>query len=771
MRHKLAAYLDNVITVLLFLVAGATPLLFLNQMTEFYEMPKLVMLVVATLVLLGVWIFSWIVKGKIIITRTPLDIPLLLLMVVILASTYFSATREAAIYGNFPKVHGSAVAWVTYILLYFVTVSHLKTLGRIKSFLYVLYGSGVAVSVITLLSFFGIFLPFDFARGVNFTPTGSAFSTIAFLVLLLPLSLLSVIKPNNYLPLPFAVVLSALFGATIALIGSVPSLIVLLVTYVLCVVVAKPYRLKKTLPFFAIPVAVTALTLAAAYLPLPGPLNVLHQTETNFPKEIQLPFPVSWKISASAFRDAPFFGHGPSSYPFNFTTYKPAEFNALSFWNFSFDTAYNEFLQVLGTLGFFGLMALLFFCVVVLNSSRKNLSLNNYEEGQEHNSVVAPALAVSGILTIILMAIHATTLVSIMASLFVLAALMMSQRSIRERVMELSMGIKASTADNRQFDLLPVITFIVFLALAVTALYRGFYVVAADYYHRLALSHANTNGALTYQYLQRAETLNPLNDLYRVDMAETNFALANALVTQKGPTEANPQGTLTDADRQTIQTLLSQSITEGRAAVTLNPRSARNWSVLASVYRNISGVADNALAFSLDAYGRAIQTDPLNPSLRLNVGGIYYAVGNYDLAIRFFTDAINLKPDYTNAYYNLSIALRDKNDLDNAILVAEQTIKLLETNKESQEYKTAVALLDELNKKKAGAAGEQTTGEQQAPAAQTGSALQNENVGNVNVNSLNNPPQVTPVPTVRPNPSVRVPQVSPTQAPVPTQAQ
>lgn len=770
MRYKLAAYLDNAITVLLFLIAGATPLFFLNQMTEFYEMPKLVALVVATLLLLGLWIFSWIVKGKIIITRTPLDIPLVLLLVVILASTYFSATREAAIYGNFPKVHGSAVAWATYILLYFVTVSHLKTLGRIKSFLYVLYASGVAVSAITLLSFFGIFLPFDFARGVNFTPTGSAFSTIAFLILLLPLALLSVIKPNNYLPLPFAAALSALFSATIVLIGSTPSLIVLLITYALCVVVAKPHRMKRTLPFFAIPTAVTLLTLAAAYLPMPGPLNALHQTESSFPKEIQLPFPVSWKISASAFRDAPFFGHGPSSYPFNFTTYKPAEFNTLSFWNFSFDTAYNEFLQVLGTLGFFGLMALLFLCVVILNSSRKNLSMNHYEEGQEHNSVLSPALAISGLLTIVLLAVHATTLVSVVVSFFVLAALMMSQRSIRERVMELSMGIKASTADNKQFDLLPIITFIVFLALAVTVLYRGYFVVAADYYHRLALSNANTNGALTYQYLQRAETLNPLNDLYRVDMAETNFALANAIVTQKGPTEANPQGTLTDADRQTIQTLLSQAITEGRAAVTLNPRSTRNWGVLASVYRNIAGVANNALAFSLDAYGRAIQTDPLNPSLRLNVGGIYYAVGNYDLAIRFFTDAINLKPDYTNAYYNLSIALRDKNDIENAILVAEQTVKLLETNKESQEYKTAVALLDELSKKKAGASGEQAN-EQTAPAAETGSALQNENVGNVNVNNLNNPPQVTPVPTVRPNPSVRVPQVSPTQVPAPTQTQ
>ena len=110
--------------------------------------------------------------------------------------------------------------------------------------------------------------------------------------------------------------------------------------------------------------------------------------------------------------------------------------------------------------------------------------------------------------------------------------------------------------------------------------------------------------------MQKAESLNPVIDLYRVDIAQTNFALANALAIQKGPTKDNPKGTLTDQDRRTIQTLLSQAINEGRIAVALSPLSSRNWVVLASIYRNISGVEQNALAFSLDASGRAIQRDP-----------------------------------------------------------------------------------------------------------------------------------------------------------------
>src|SRR5581483_2365447 len=126
MRQRLGLYIDYAITFLLFVVAGLTPLVFFNQMTEFYEMPKMVFLIVTTILLIGLWLFSWIVKGRIVLTRTPLDWPLIVLLVIVLISTYLSSSRYEAIYGNFPRVHGSAVSWVVYILLYFVTVSHLK---------------------------------------------------------------------------------------------------------------------------------------------------------------------------------------------------------------------------------------------------------------------------------------------------------------------------------------------------------------------------------------------------------------------------------------------------------------------------------------------------------------------------------------------------------------------------------------------------------------------------------------------------------------------
>src|ERR1700722_20268757 len=586
MRHRLALYLDYVITFLLFVVAGLTPLIFLDQMTEFYEMPKMVFLVVATVLLIGLWIFSWIVKGRIVLTRTPLDVPLLVLLIVILISTYLSPTRYEAIFGNFPRVHGSAFSWVVYILLYFVTVS------KIKMFLNVLYGSAVIVALLTLLAFFHIFLPLDFAKAVNFTPTGSTFSTIAFLLLLLPLPVLSIINPNKFMPMPLAVVLTLLFGVTVALTASVPSLVALLVAFALCFFLSKPHQVKKTLPLFLVTVVVIGLVLILAYVPFSG--NALQQLETNFPKEIQLPFATSWNVSVTAFRDNPFFGPGPSSYLFSFSAYKPAAFNLLPFWNFSFDTSYDEFLQTLGTLGIFGFLALVYFCIVILVNSWRNLAVDTQDAEQDNTHVLLPAMAMSGLLAIVLLAIHATTLVSIVITLFILAVLMMAQKSIRERVTELSLGIKASTAGNKQFDLFPIILFVIYVIAAVAVLYNTVTMTAADYYHRKALEVANTNGAQTYADLQKAETLNPYVDLYRIDMSQTNFALANAIAARAKPGK-NGALNLSAQDRQTVQTLLAQAINEGKAGVLLSPRNPRNWEVLASIYRNIDGVAQNAL--------------------------------------------------------------------------------------------------------------------------------------------------------------------------------
>ena len=729
--QKAATYIESLIYLLLLSLAAFVPLLFLNQTTDFYEFPKLAFLVVITLVMLGLWIFSWIAKNKITVARTPLDLPLLAILVTVLISTFLSASRYPAIFGVFPRIHGSAISWVAYILLYFVAVSNLNTHQKVKNLLYTLLGSSVLVALVTLMSYFKIYLPFAFVKSVNFTPTGSSFSTLALLITLLPLSLLSILKPNKFLSPGVATAIAAIFSLTIIYLGTIPSFVILFLVFAFSFLVSSP-KSAQNISLFAVPVTLSIVLLLLSFLPFPG--NVFQTKKAVFPQEIQLPLAISWKISASAFRDAPFIGTGPGTYLFNFTAYKPVEFNTKNIWSFSFDTAHNEFLLLLGTLGIVGLGLFALVSLLVVNIARRQLlSSHDY----------LPGLAVSALTSISLFFIHPTTLVSQVTTLLVFASLFMSIDSIREKVAQVSLGLKATSSSDKSFDLFPIILFLIFVVGAAPAFYYTYRTVMADVNHRKALTIASKSGNQTYQFLQKAESLNPYIDLYRIDMAQTNFALANAIAAQKGPTQASPAGSLTNEDKQTLSTLLKQAVTEAQVAVALSPNSARNYEVLASIYRNITGVSQNALTFSLDAYGKAIQRDPLNPMLRLNAGGVYYTAKNYDLAVRFFTDAVNLKADYANAYYNLAIALRDKGDLTNAKAIAEQTMNLMKKDiKDVNDvnYKKAAELLADLTAKVP--AKSTTQPGLTEPAATTPAAVNNPKLP-ITPPNLGNPPQVS----------------------------
>lgn len=763
MREKIAAYLDSLINLLLIGAVSFTSLIFAHLTTEYFETPKLIFLASLVLVMLLIWNLSWVLKGKVSITRTPLDLPLLALLFIVILSTVFTVSKSNAIFGNFPKVHGSTISWVVYILTFFIAASHISSLRQIKTLIFFMLFSSTLTAFLALLSFFHIYL-FPFANYPNFSPAGSSFSTLSPLILLLPFTLSFSLRPNTYLPQIVAAALTSIFGVTILLLGTPLLYVVALLTYVLSLYFnSRAISLKESGLFLVIPAVLTLVVATFAYSPFKTGFNLIGQKMISFPREIQLPFSTSWKVSVSAFRDSPLLGSGPSTYLFDFSSYKPIEHLATRFWNVRFDSAFNELLQVLATLGILGLLAFIFLCAVIINFSWKAAQVNN-QDWDEVDTSLKKSLGVSGLVIVILFALHSTSLVSLTISLFILSMLMATNKSVRGKVQELTIGIKASSLSGESTlvtgDALPTIILIPAVILIIYAFWNMAFLVQADYYHRLALNSASSQGIQTYNYLVAAEKLNPRIDLYRSDLAQTNFALANAIATSKGPTQSSPSGSLTDQDKRTIQQLLTQAINEARAAVTLSPRNRQNWEILASIYRQISGVAQNAFQFSLNAYGRAIQLDPLDPQLRLSVGGLYYSVKNYDLAIRFFSDAVNLKPDFANGFYNLSIALRDRGDLQQAQAAAEKVVSLIDPK--NPDYKIASNYLADLKSRIATGSANQS--QITPPAAQETSSLQKKQLPKVL--ELPEPERVATPEAVKKNPKAEL-QVNSSPSPTP----
>jgi tetratricopeptide (TPR) repeat protein len=258
---------------------------------------------------------------------------------------------------------------------------------------------------------------------------------------------------------------------------------------------------------------------------------------------------------------------------------------------------------------------------------------------------------------------------------------------------------------------------------------------------------AKNDGTTTYNMQRLALTVNPTRDNYHTTYAQTNLAIANSIASKTD---------ITDTDRQTIQDLIAQAIRSVRVATeVVGPLNPSNWEVRAMVYRSLINVAQNASDWAIGSYNSAIQLDPSNPRLRVELGGVYFTLGDYLSAANQFRQATALKPDYANAYFNFGSALIQLKDYANAMAALDVTKSLIPAN--SPDRKVVDDLIASLQKPVvAGAATAKPTVEQIAGPTQGTktqepliNASQSTKVGNENLN-LGTLPQTTapaPAPT------------------------
>jgi tetratricopeptide (TPR) repeat protein len=213
--------------------------------------------------------------------------------------------------------------------------------------------------------------------------------------------------------------------------------------------------------------------------------------------------------------------------------------------------------------------------------------------------------------------------------------------------------------------------------------------LAAEVKFKKALDALVANqGTQTYDLMREAINTNPFIDRYHASYSQVNLILANAIAQNED---------ITDQDRATIAQLIQQAIREAKAVVTLNPQRAGNWELLASTYRTIIPFAQGADQFAVQTYNQSIILDPINPNLRIALGGLHYALGDYDTAIRVFELATFAKPDHANAHYNLAVTYREKGDIQKSI--NEMTLVLSLVDRDSDDYELVRTELENLEKR------------------------------------------------------------------------
>jgi len=668
-RQELLSYLDSLTLIVLAGVFFLFPLLFTFLTSDAFVLPKQILVGAGLLLTLLFFGIKTLIEGKLRLRSTPFDLPLFLFGLVIFISSFLSINRASSLISFIPLLFA--------VLLYFVIVNTIRDRRGILVLAAALLLGTALTALLSLLSFFGVYvLPFKETSFPSFTPVGSLLDQALLFGMVLPLA--------AYLAHP---VFSAL------------------------ILQGKTESHRSNPEPHNVMFGVGAVVITA------GLIVTLYQLATT-QQPLILPFWEGFRIALGAIsRDTTralqsfLFGSGYGTFQTDFTRFKEVAYNSNpKLWSFSFFRSSTFIFELLATTGFLGLLSYLFIGYRVLRERWFFLPL-----------------VLIGLASFFLPFTY--IMQAMLFMLLGLFALIRAQQNPRRYPMRelylvaLDQGLLSARPDGdeesqraRNSLILPIV-FSLLLALLLLSLgYFSTRFILSDITFKRSLDAFQANqGSTTYQLQREAITMFPYRDTYYLVFSQTNLALANNLAA------AQPQGSSPSAQtQQMILTLIQQSINSGRSAVTLSPLTPLNWNNLSSVYRSLIGFGQNADQFAILTNQQALALDPNNPQQYINLGGIYYQLGQWEEAQRNFQAAITLKPDYANAYYNLGHALESKGDLQNALAVYQTVRSLVTTDKESfKKINDEIAVLEKKIGSLAKTAQQNQATEKQNAATQT----------------------------------------------------
>ena len=381
-----------------------------------------------------------------------------------------------------------------------------------------------------------------------------------------------------------------------------------------------------------------------------------------------------WSVALDALKNPSslLLGVGLANFPAFFTHVKPLFVNSTPLWNTVPATAGQEIIELVTTTGLVGVLAVLYLSFTVI---KKCLHAAKSPEGR------SLAVFAAGSLLAFLF-----TPASISLSMYLFAALgLLFAGEVKEVAVPRKLALPVAIIG---------ILGIVYLG------YLSSRAFAAELHmYQAGIALGKSDGKAVYQENLAAISLVPSMASYHLSFSQVNLSLAAAL---------SQKSNLTDGERSQVATLVSQAISEGKAAVSLRPSLASSWQNLGSLYRNLINVAQGSDQFAIQSYTQAVTLDAGNPALRVEFGGLLYqlAVSATDKtqkasllssAVQQFQTAVQLKPDYANGYYNLSKALEAAGDIKDAYTAMQGAVTYVAPN--TPDYTTASTELATLKDK------------------------------------------------------------------------
>ena len=645
------SFYDKVIKICLYLSIFLVPILFLPWTNYQVAWNKQFLLVILVAIAFISFLVRSIIKSEFIYIKSFLNIILSGLIILTGISAWLVKSHYLGFLGATGAEVDSFLSIVTFVLLFFLIANTAISEGWIAS-LFLL--SSICVFVIGLLQLFNWWIfPWDFTKSITFNTIGTTnafaiFIGFVFVVIFTALYTRFVIhkqEKGGAKSVLLSMFLIALLAILIVIRFWVPFVGIALVTAIL--IYMEFMAKKKRSLTMILPGVIFVLSVFFILTNFVNYLNFSFLPSFQLPLEITPSWSSSWSIAKDTMREdwkTMVFGSGPSTFQYQYSTYRLSSLNNSDFWNVRFVQGINAFMTNLVNLGIAGSIVFLLTLLFLLIESIKAIH-------KGHRLVTG-----LGLIYLILMIFLYPQNFVLYFFIFVLAALLIKSKN-KQRII----SINGSPTKTFSFSLLLMV--LIMLAVSVLYIQGRRYIGSVYFYSGLRSFSSNGDVEKALPKFLKASGFDSRNDFYLQNLAQAFMMKVNSIANQPTNSEEGLQQLQSEFFGN-----LGGAIQAAKQATEINPKESQNWIALGKVYEDVIVLVPGAAEKAIEAYNIALKLEPNNPLIFTAMGrshllfGYFYSRANdkknrdkeFSESVSILEKAISLKPDYLPAHFLLA---------------------------------------------------------------------------------------------------------------------
>lgn len=639
--------MQKIIFLLFALLLFFVPIVLWPFTSEVFEFNKMVLVYALTVLITGAWAIRSIKEGKFVYSRTILDKPLLIFLGTQLIATILSIDPTTSWLGYYSRFNGGFLSTVCYSLLYWAFVSNFDQKDALK-LIKIFLGSSVIVSVYGVLEHFGIDKQYwvQDVQSRVFSSLGQPNWLAAWIVALMPITWALMLKEKvkNFSYWVYFAISVLLFWTLIftkSRSGILGAGVAGLIFWGGILFYSKNNIKEIIKPVLITGFSILAICLISGTQWTPSLSAILSHKTASVQKEIQGPAletggtesgtirKIVWKGALDVWSHYPVFGTGVETFAYSYYQYRPKEHNTVSEWDFIYNKAHNEFLNMAansGTTGLLSYLSVIVFAVILFVKSIKN---------QKYLALAFLA----GFLSLSATNFFGFSVVPTQLEFYLFPAFLFAiagdEKEETGKTKKLSGGQTAMT--------IAVIGLAGYLLVLITNYWY------ADYFYSMGKAYNGTKQiGRAISFLTNAINLEPNQALYHNELASAYSTTALSYGQQK--------------DASSAAKFAQLAISESQKAISLSPANLNLKRTQFGIFVMLSSLSPNYLLNARAVLIDAIKYAPTDAKLYYNLGLTYARTGMLDLAISTLKTAVELKPNYREARLAYAILLIDKKE-------------------------------------------------------------------------------------------------------------